>query len=207
MIQLYCVQLSHCRKDYERFIPLITKDRQDKLKRLRGPKKRLECVVSGMLIRNYVFTNGKRQVLYNEFGKPYVKGGKHFNISHSGDYVIIALSEKPVGVDIEMHKEHDYMRLSQLTFHENEQRLIEKSNNRADDFFMLWTLKEAYMKLVGRGFNLSPKSFFYTFENNISVSLDDKNRCVFKVINDLAGYTVSVCGYEEISDNINVVQL
>lgn len=32
----------------------------------------------------------------------------HFNLSHSGDYVVLAISDRPVGVDIQMQKETSY---------------------------------------------------------------------------------------------------
>ncbi|WP_423237249.1 4'-phosphopantetheinyl transferase family protein [Clostridium putrefaciens] len=46
----------------------------------------------------------------NQYGKPY--SGEYpqfkFNISHSGDYVLCSIDDKPIGVDIEEIKPIEY---------------------------------------------------------------------------------------------------
>ena len=45
----------------------------------------------------------KQNFTYTEHGKPYLSdySDVHFNISHSGEYVVCSVSDKPVGVDIQ----------------------------------------------------------------------------------------------------------
>ena len=87
-----------------------------------------------------------------EHGKPFLDGYSdiHFNISHSGEYVAVALSEKPVGVDIEKIKEYNYDVLKRVC-NEKELIQIEESLDKASEFIKLWTQKEAVLKMKGCG--------------------------------------------------------
>ena len=52
-----------------------------------------------------------------EFGKPYISGDNiHYNISHSGDYVVCAVSNHEIGVDIQKVT-GDHMKLAKRFFH------------------------------------------------------------------------------------------
>lgn len=86
------------------------------------------------------------EILKTENGKPYVAGNPlHFSLSHSGDRGIVAISDKPIGVDIEIFK--GKLRKSVLErFSAREQAEI--ANER--DFLIHWTAREAYVKLYGR---------------------------------------------------------
>lgn len=83
---------------------------------------------------------------FNENGKP-ILDFCHFSISHSGDIVICAVSDFPVGADIErikdFKKREKYMLFTPL---ENEYVNESDSENR---FFTLWTRKEALIKAKG----------------------------------------------------------
>lgn len=86
-----------------------------------------------------------RPYLANQLGQ-----AVDFNLSHSGDYVIMAVSNKAkVGIDIEfIDHEIDYASLKSLTFSCFETELI----NSSLEFFNLWSKKEALIKVVGKGF-------------------------------------------------------
>lgn len=94
----------------------------------------------------------------NEYGKPYLQGVKdfHFNLSHSGDYVVIAVSERHVGIDIEKKVKVDY-RIAKKFFGEKEvQEILTSSEeqDRVDAFCRIWTLKESYVKAIGKGLSI-----------------------------------------------------
>lgn len=96
------------------------------------------------------FLKQKFALLENK--KPYIPDYPdiHFNISHSGEYVAVALSEKPVGVDIEKIKEYNYDVLKRVC-NEKELIQIEESLDKASEFIKLWTQKEAVLKMKGCG--------------------------------------------------------
>lgn len=88
---------------------------------------------------------GKCEIAKTPAGKPYaVYGGVEFSLSHSGEKAIIALSDKPVGVDLELLKGR--IRESVLSrFSQRERAEIECER----DFLFHWTAREAYIKLIG----------------------------------------------------------
>lgn len=79
-----------------------------------------------------------REVIFNN-GKPILKSGaKHFSISHSGDFIALAFSESPCGVDIEKNIPRDFENISK--------RMGFKSQSLAE-FYNEWTTYEAQYKL------------------------------------------------------------
>ena len=81
-------------------------------------------------------------------GKPVLKNfpNIHFNLSHSEDIALCAISNTPVGIDVEyLDKNIEYLNISKRFFSP-----AEIINNKLD-FFKLWTQKEAYLKSQGKG--------------------------------------------------------
>ncbi|KQS32324.1 4'-phosphopantetheinyl transferase superfamily protein [Pedobacter sp. Leaf194] len=84
---------------------------------------------------------------YNRYKKPYING-IHFNISHSGDCVMLAISTGVVGIDIEhIDPNLNYDELSKQCFSEAEINMI----TDLDIFYLFWTRKEALLKATGEG--------------------------------------------------------
>lgn len=87
-----------------------------------------------------------------EHGKPYlINSPWHFNLSHSGDYVLCALSRREVGADIQIERKKNVKKIAERFFSEEENRMLKQSEDENADFFRLWTRKEAYGKLTGEG--------------------------------------------------------
>ena len=90
---------------------------------------------------------------YNDNGKPFVdKEGIFFNISHSKGRVVCAVSDKPVGVDIEKLTEkptEEIENFAKRYFVENEIFALERENYSSVAFYEIWTRKEAYSKMLG----------------------------------------------------------
>ena len=86
--------------------------------------------------------------------KPYLESHPYlfFNISHSEDYAVIAISNKKIGIDIEyMSEDFKYTELLPDIFGNNEIVSIENSANTKETFYTLWTRKEAFVKALGKG--------------------------------------------------------
>lgn len=91
-------------------------------------------------------------------GKPRVAGGPEFSLTHSGDLVGVAVSEQPVGLDVEQIRHmHDLAGVAAAVCSATE------STTGDEDFFRLWTRKEALLKATGDGL-LSPMA---------AITLDD----------------------------------
>ncbi len=103
-----------------------------------------------------------------QFGKPsaLVRGGLaplEFNVSHSGSHGLIALSTaRPIGIDLEEKRPGlAFLDISESVF-SNEERALLRGRSAEQVmrlFYRVWTLKEAVIKSVGRGFSLDPKTF------------------------------------------------
>ena len=91
-------------------------------------------------------------ICQNMFGKPYLPDFPEvdFNISHSGEYVILAVAiGHNVGVDIELIDSNVSLSdIANAVFTEKERQQIKTRN----DFYLLWSKKEAYLKCIGDGF-------------------------------------------------------
>ena len=80
----------------------------------------------------------------NNNGKPFFENGPYFNISHSGRYIVMAVSTSEVGVDIEENKNRDMSALTRI-FNEAEAKVIKEHQ----DFYYLWCAKESLIKCMG----------------------------------------------------------
>lgn len=83
-------------------------------------------------------------LLFNDMGKPFFENGPYFNISHSGKYIVMAVSNKEVGVDIEENVEKNMSSLIRI-FNEAEAKMIKEHA----DFYYLWCAKESLIKCIG----------------------------------------------------------
>lgn len=94
-----------------------------------------------------------------EHGKPVLNGySLAFNVSHSGDHWIVAVSNlSTVGIDIEIIEPRAALTAIGrrcLADSEFEGWQLMADDERLVTFFRLWTIKEAFVKAVGRGIAL-----------------------------------------------------
>ena len=95
---------------------------------------------------------GEYTVEYRGTEKPLLKScrGLHFNISHSGDFVALALSDSEVGCDIQEIRPYN-SKVTKRNYCEKETKFIENSDNKDESFIRLWALKESVLKFDGSG--------------------------------------------------------
>ena len=88
----------------------------------------------------------------DENGKPFFPGapGLHFNLSHSGPYALCALGDAPVGADVEQVRPRRPF-LPEKALSPEEFAWFQTLGGRWEDFYTLWTLKEAKVKCLGSG--------------------------------------------------------
>ena len=133
---------------------------------------------------------------YGKQGKPKLvseqqaQSGLLFNISHSGDWLVVAVMEKTehhkineLGVDIERCRQttNIYPILNHyFTLEESKALLALPNDKQRERFFDLWALKESYIKAKGLGLALSLKSFSFDFSGIKKEKLDlfAKGRCI-----------------------------
>lgn len=126
-------------------------------------------------------------------GKPFIPQlpDFYFNISHSGDYVVVAYGDEVVGVDVQ--KLENYREKVALKCC-NDQELAFIGQGDIDfNFTFVWTIKEAYAKYTGKGLGENFKSIAVDFaKNRIS------NTAVQFVSQTIDNHVITIC-----AENIN----
>ena len=134
-------------------------------------------------------------VKVDKFGKPYFEDTDiHFNISHSGCYVIAAVSDEDIGIDIQKIKS-DKHRIAEKNFLPSECAYIneiedEKINQQR--FCEIWTIKEAYLKNIGIGLRKPLNSFEIDFSED-APQIVGKKEYKFVQLKFDEKYIVTVC--------------
>jgi 4'-phosphopantetheinyl transferase len=94
-------------------------------------------------------------------GKPFIqfpKVGLQFNISHSGEWILIALCDSDIGVDVEkVNPIFHFDDLIQVYFDRVEKELVVSAENAVLCFYNIWTRKEALIKAWGTGLSTDIK--------------------------------------------------
>ncbi len=98
---------------------------------------------------------------YNRFGRPYLPGKIDFNISHSGNCVLIGIgTEMKIGVDVEKIRPVEILNFGNA-IPEKQLRLILSASDPLNSFFDYWTKVECVLKAEGGGFSIPPKSITF----------------------------------------------
>ena len=136
---------------------------------------RRQCVLAYQLLcdgleHEYGITD-KPIFSYGEHGKPSIIGHEdiHFNLSHCKTAVACAISDKPIGIDIESIRPAKETVIRYAMNDAETQRIMESSNPDLE-FTRLWTMKESVLKLTGEGINDDMKNVLVANQlRNISI--------------------------------------
>jgi len=173
-------------------------------------------LISRYLLRNILagYTNVKPAEIIIEtssFGRPRLKYPEvknfDFNISHSGDWVVIALDRNcPVGVDVEKIKPIDISIAKDYFAKQELEYLYADKRTELENFYKIWTLKESFVKAIGEGMSCPLKSFHFELRNKEKINIKIKKRNMewyFKMYNIDPGYQLSLCSNsKELPNNI-----
>lgn len=95
-----------------------------------------------------------KDLKYTRFLKPYFDNHVDFNISHSGEYTICAISEtSKIGIDVEMILDIPLIDFDSQ-FSQKEWQTVLQAKNPLHYFYTLWTMKESFLKAIGSGLNV-----------------------------------------------------
>lgn len=154
--------------DYNAALLGLDPEKRARVEKIRQRKAKMRTVLADDLARtllSWALSCEKSDISfsYGEYGKPLLADGSYyFNISHSEDAVVAAVSARPVGIDVERIRDISPS-IAKKFFCYNEQVYLfghepsdtdYKSTLSPDArmrFFELWTAKEAYLKCRGTG--------------------------------------------------------
>ena len=155
-----------------------------------------QCILADILKADYKVENCP-DILRDDMEKPYFEEYPlHFNVSHSGEYLAIAVSEYPVGIDIQGSKTIKDGMFKKVVQPQEEVFIGE---DRQRDFLRLWTLKESFVKAEGKGLRIALKDYYFQKENDryFVIYGGQRSRWTFNIEETLVeGYFISVCGLE-----------
>ena len=218
-MKIYAVKILSMRNEEINYInSLIGSHKRCKIEKFVNTKDKIRALIGEIIIRTEIIEslfirNEDITIRENQYGKPYlIKSPEfNFNISHSGDFVVCAIDNKPIGIDIEEVKTIEYKAIAKNLFSVIEfNYIIEKDiSMQLSKFYEVWTLKESYIKFCGQGLSIPLKSFSFFIDQCESIRLITSNRykeCTFKKFDIELGYKMAVCSLnKEISTRVTMI--
>lgn len=120
---------------------------------------------------------------YSEHGKPFLKDfpGLKFSLSHCRRSVACIVSDREVGIDTEEIREYDDS-LAAFVLSDEELSKVRAASSPSAEFTRLWTMKESYAKMTGRGLG-----------NDLKNILKEADASFETITNEEGGYIVTSC--------------
>lgn len=188
------------RKIYEAALNALPESRKKKAEKMKQERDKHLSVGAGLLIKHVLEKAGiyGEEIQYGSKGKPYIEGKEvFFNVSHSGEYAVCAVSDTEIGCDIEKIAKAD-MRLAKKCFSGYEYENLcgcETEEERNKLFFRYWTMRESYVKALGTGITTPFRSFGIVFEGE-NPKIRTESPEIEAHLTEIAGpdgYCCSVC--------------
>ena len=168
--------------------------RARKMRSYRKPADRLRCLAGWLLLARVLGNDGwldESRLEYSPYGKPLLRDGPDFSLSHCGDFALLAAGDAPVGADIEQWRDEDHIRLARAAFHPDELAVLDLAD-MPRQFYELWVLKESYLKMRGLGMCLNPASFSLRAARDVASSAGRED-LFLQQYGDIPGYSVAIC--------------
>ncbi|XP_050383601.1 uncharacterized protein LOC126800299 isoform X1 [Argentina anserina] len=194
---------------------------------MRGEELQKRALLARALVRTTVarYTNDRvdpRSLNFkkNGYGKPEIywqieddwqPPALHFNISHTSSLIACGVAvDSPIGIDVEEKKrklKHHILAFARRYFSSHEVEYLTSISDieiQRHQFIKLWTLKEAYVKALGRGFSASP---FKTFTVRLKAAAKRGIPESRKLDSKMAEINVESLGSEDHTNNWQLLLL
>ncbi|WP_379129643.1 4'-phosphopantetheinyl transferase family protein [Paenibacillus sp. sgz500958] len=218
MTDIYYININEelSQEDYDKLLGICTADKRETIGNFRfeADRKRTlygEALARYMIAKNSGIPMNDIQLVKNPFGKPYLNNreGIHFNVSHSGNYVVCGLDDQNIGVDIEEVRDIG-LDLAKSYFHIKEYAYIisQEMDRQIQTLYDFWTLKESYIKYLGVGLNKPLGSFYFTLDGSSATLYSQENPSAYfyrYLIGD--HYKLAVCVEKAASIHLELISL
>lgn len=203
---------------FEKLMTYVSYEKRERIRRFRKYEDALRSLIGDVLARYLICRRLKivnKDIVFgaNEYGKPFLKNCRdvEFNISHSGKWVACSLGNLPTGIDIEQIRPID-MGIAQRFFSKEEfKNLMSKNISEREAFFYdLWTLKESYIKAVGKGLSIPLNSFTISIqEDNITIhTMHGKDNYYARQYYIDKDYKMAICSIKnEFPQNVDLIDV
>ena len=170
MLRLFGIKNAQFNDDelFAEKLALLDGERRARVNALALREKKNSCLAAGLIVPLALKKcgySGDVVTATGQWGKPFLvkPAGVFYNVSHSGDWTVIALSDGEVGCDIQQVKPVD-LRLAGRFFTAEESRAIAAAGGKSQElFYRYWVVKDSYLKAVGVGLNRALNSFSARF--------------------------------------------
>ncbi len=212
MVDIYAVNMLSdiCRYEH-RLLNRLSRECRLHCENIKNKQRRAQFIVGRNLlfyiIDNLLEQKFDNKLVYTKLGKPmFINNMWNFNIAHSGDWVICAISGSEVGIDIEGVSKvsgSKYVNQASRIFVE---KVPDLDNLSLKEESYFWTLRESYAKLKGLSFEqwINIDSFINIISEDL---LLNKQQIFMKEIRCIKGYSITCCAYEKINSDIKMVQV
>ncbi len=158
-ISLYKIELLQYQSAIEKFANILSDAERERANRYHFLKDKNRFIICRSLLKvllaEYISLPVDSMILdIDPNKKPYLSSHPtvFFNVSHSGDYALIGISNHPIGIDIEfVNESFNYKEILPNIFNSVEIDDINQSKKKHTTFFQYWTRKEAIVKAIGKG--------------------------------------------------------
>lgn len=188
---------------YEKYYNLTSQYRREKIDSFKFTSGRQLALGASILLDKALSVYGYREkdmeYALGEKGKPSFSNEANFefSISHSNRNVVLAVSDSPVGIDIERIKPLDDTDLALVKKHftSEECKTVMNAEDPAKAFYMIWTLKESFLKATGKGLSLPLNSFTVRLDppSLEATSIENIDSYMVIGISTFEGYCTSLC--------------
>ena len=139
-----------------------------------------------------------------EHGKPYFSDREDifFNISHSGNFVAAAVGECPIGIDIQVVQNVRERMIDKLC-NDDEKQFISNCPDKDKSFIILWSLKESYIKAIGKGMSFPMSDINFKLEYFKDEAKGEfSNRSGRYLVRDYGEFVLAVCALGEFNFSV-----
>ncbi len=175
--------------DLESALPLLDPSRREEALRYKSRSLQVQCAAAWLLLKRAIKEvfdiNEMPAIVTGEHGKPYFIDFPdiHFNLSHCREAVACAVSNRPVGIDIESVRTTLNQSVARYVLTDDELEAVNNAVIPELEFIRYWTLKESIVKLTGKGIADDVKTVLKRYDNitQSQVTVDEKQRYVCTV--------------------------
>ena len=194
MVKLYYAKITklYDEKCFEEKIRQIKEKRQVRILEHCQKKDRCRSLAASLLLKKALEEEG---ICYEETcftkeqgGKPkLLQNGLFFNLAHAQEMAVCVISDQQVGVDVERRdrmegkEQSRKLQIAKKILTPEEWKLWEKAGCQTEELISVWTKKESYVKMTGKGLT----------ENLTTV--DTLSNAFYQQILVDDGYVISVC--------------
>ena len=167
--------------EYNRALTLMSAERRRRISDFPAEDDRKRSAAGELLLRQALVealgcTQESAPLLWEDSGKPAADAeGVYLSLSHSGPWVLCAIHDKPMGVDVEVIRAADQKFMARACSEAEMAYIAFGREGCYHRFWECWTAKEALFKVTGKGPLLGLSRL--ELPQNVALRYTEENGC------------------------------